>query len=275
MGFKLSNLLPNFIKNPGQALFGSPYKSPQRQDAMAAQNAYGSLATDYRNQLRQAQQQQGLYDKQFGNQVQQYVAELNSPLDIERQRNLRFGGGVDLADQAYRQAGANLSAQLARRGIGGGIEAGALSNLAGQRAAAVNKVANDAATWAMNEKLRRQGMATSLLGSTRGMYANEARGALSGLGSNYGNQFSMATGMAQQDEAARNAHRQQINQLLGGLGQAAGTLGGGFNIGNIFGGGRAQSPSYGPGYGGQQFNTVQASDGSQWYQGPDGQWYPF
>jgi hypothetical protein len=125
------------------------------------------------------------------------------------------------ADQ-YGVARGNLARMLARRGIGGGIEAGALGNLEAARMGDMAQARTTTALARLAQRNQNQQEAVSLLGGANQYYTGQEGANLAGLQGLYGNLSGGYGNLAAQDEAAQMAARAQMMGLIGSAASAFG-----------------------------------------------------
>ena len=211
----------NLLKSIGNMFsFGGTKPSQYRNDQMQQARNVAGLTDFYRNLQAQGLARQKQFLPQYDTMVQRRLGQLNNPMsDGDAARFM--GQGYSAANTAYDAANARLQNNLAARGIDGGIAAGAMANLEGNRARAMGQTQNEIAMrkMALRDQYARE--ALGLLGGQYGQAQQMATAGTAGLAGNYNNLYSLYGNVAQQDEQRRAQNRQQMLNLLGTAASAA------------------------------------------------------
>ena len=117
----------SWFKNPGSQLFGSGY-NPSRDVAKNYLQQRGNLSGAYQNRLDQSTAAVNRFDPMYQAALRSRVSYLQEQPFASEQDALALGRASTANAAQYGGARANLARMLASRGIGGGIEAGALAN---------------------------------------------------------------------------------------------------------------------------------------------------
>lgn len=236
MGLKL----PKILTNPGSQLFGSGY-NPSRDIAKGYLQQMGNMSGAYQNRLARSSEGVQRFDPMYQAAVRTRLNYLQQQPFAAEQDALTLGRASGTIADQYGQAQGNLARMLASRGIGGGVEAGALANLEANRMGQRAGMQYQTALARIAARNQAQQEALGLLGGARSMYAGEEASNLAGLQGLYGGLYQGYTGVGAQEAADRARSQQMMGQLIGGV---AGLYGGGV--------GRAVQPAV---YGGQMEDT--------------------
>lgn len=212
MAFNLSKIL-------GLGPVQSPYRNQQAQFTQQM----GNLSGTFNNRLGRGTAAVNRFDPMYQSAVRARVNTLQQDPYASEQDALTLGRAAGQNAAAYGVARGNVARLLARRGIGGGIEAGALGNLEAARFGDMAQARTQTALARLAQRNMNQQEAINLLGGARQMYGGEEMQALQGLQGLYGNVAGMYGNLASQDEAAKMAARQQ---MMGLIGTAASAFGG-------------------------------------------------
>lgn len=209
--------------NPQKMLgLGGPSASPYRQNQAGAARRFGQAGDRYESAYGQANQAYGSFNPQFQGAVRGRVDYLqNDPFGGEQDR-LALGQAAGESQGDFDRAQSSLTADLSRRNIGGGVEAGALSNLHARRAASNAATRTLIGLQRILKRDTNQREAVNLLGDTTQMYGQTRNQALGGYMGAAGGEFNAYGDMAQAEEARKAAGLQGLMQTLSGLGSVAG-----------------------------------------------------
>lgn len=234
MGLKL----PKILTNPGSQLFGSGY-NPSRDIAKGYLQQMGNLSGAYQNRLARSSEAVQRFDPMYQAAVRTRLNYLQEQPFAAEQDALTLGRASGTIADQYGQAQGNLARMLASRGIGGGVEAGALANLESNRMGQRAGMQYQTALARIAARNQAQQEALGLLGGTRSMYAGEEASNLAGLQGLYGNLYQGYSGVGSQEAADKTRGQQMFGQLMQAAAQA-------------YGASRAQPTSS---YGGQMQDT--------------------
>lgn len=111
-----------------------------------AANPYaGQVAGNLQSQSNMGADFLQRYNPMLTGAVQKRADSINAGYGQDEMGRIALGNAQTGADAAYGRGRANLSLNLARRGLGGGVLAGGLSNLEGQRAGVMTQANNQVA----------------------------------------------------------------------------------------------------------------------------------
>lgn len=215
--------LPKFLTNPGAQLFGSGY-NPERDVSKQFIQQRGNLAGTYQNRLAQSSANVQRFDPMYQAALRTRLNYLQAQPYASEQDALSLARAATANTAQYGASRANLARMLANRGVGGGIEAGALANLEGMRMGNLAQAQNQIALNRIAARNAAQQEALGLLGGARSMYSGEEMGNVGALSDLYGGQASAYGGLAAQRDAENQRRQAAMGQLIGGV---AGLYGGG------------------------------------------------
>lgn len=239
--------LPKILTNPGSQLFGSGY-NPSRDIGKSYLQQMGNLSGAYQNRLARSQESVQRFDPMYQAAVRTRLNYLQQQPFASEQDALTLGRASGAIADQYGQAQGNLARMLASRGIGGGVEAGALANLESNRMGQRAGMQYQTALARIAARNQAQQEALGLLGGARSMYAGEEASNLAGLQGLYGNVYQGYSGVGAQEAADKMRGQQMFAQLaqIAAQGYGAGATRG-VNPANY--GGQMQDTSAGMGSG--------------------------
>lgn len=202
-----------FFKNPTSTLFGSGY-NPTRDISKQYLQQRGNLSGAFENRLAGSTAGVQRFDPMYQAAIRSRVNYLQQQPFSSEEDALSLGRAATSTAAQYGSARSNLARMLANRGLGGGIEAGALANLESARMGQLAQAQNQIALNRIAARNAAQQEALGLLGGARSMYANEQMGALGGLSDLYGTQASAYGGLASIEDADRQRRQAQMGQLI-------------------------------------------------------------
>lgn len=208
--------------NFGKLLGMGPVKSKYRDQQSQYLQQMGNLSGAYNNRLARSTSGVQQFDPLYKAAVRTRLNTLQQDPYASEQDALTLAGAAGRNADAYGMARGNLARMLARRGIGGGVEAGALGNLEAARMGDMAQARTQTALARIAQRNANQQEAVGLTGGANQYYSGlegQNLGSLQGL---YGNLSGAYGNLAQADEAAQMAARQQMMGLLSSAGQAFG-----------------------------------------------------
>jgi hypothetical protein len=213
--------LPKILTNPGSQLFGSGY-NPSRDIGKSYLQQMGNLSGAYQNRLARSQESVQRFDPMYQAAVRTRLNYLQQQPFAAEQDALTLGRASGTIADQYGQAQGNLARMLASRGIGGGVEAGALANLESNRMGQRAGMQYQTALARIAARNQAQQEALGLLGGARSMYAGEEASNLAGLQGLYGNLYQGYSGVGAQEAADKTRGQQMFGQLMQAAAQAYG-----------------------------------------------------
>ncbi len=237
MGLKL----PKILTNPGSQLFGSGY-NPSRDIAKGYLQQMGNQSGAYQNRLARSSEAVQRFDPMYQAAVRTRLNYLQQQPFAAEQDALTLGRASGTIADQYGQAQGNLARMLASRGIGGGVEAGALANLEANRMGQRAGMQYQTALARIAARNQAQQEALGLLGGARSMYAGEEASNLAGLQGLYGNLYQGYSGIGAQEAADKTRGQQMMGQLIQTI--AAGSAGVPMAPTRSYGGQMQAQPTY-------------------------------
>lgn len=211
--------LPKLLTNPGSQLFGSGY-NPSRDVAKGYLQQMGNMSGAYQNRIDRSGAAVNRFDPMYQAAIRSRVNYLQQqPFSAEEDALALGRASGNIANQ-YGMAQSNLARMLANRGIGGGVEAGALANLEGARMGQRAAMQYQTALARIAARNAAQQEALGLLGGARSMYGGEEMAGLQGLQGLYGNLYQGYSNVGASEAAQKQAIQGQIAQLAQMLAQS-------------------------------------------------------
>lgn len=205
-----------------------PVRSQYRDQQAQFLKQMGNQSGAFQNRLGRSTSAVNRFDPMYQAAVRARVNTLQQDPYASEQDALTLASAAGRNADQYGVARGNLARMLARRGIGGGIEAGALGNLEAARMGDMAQARTQTALARLAQRNANQQEAVGLLGGVNQYYTGQEGANLAGLTGLYGNLSSGYGNLAAQDEAAQMAARQQMMGLIGG---AASAFGGNMGMG--------------------------------------------
>ena len=203
----------SLFKDPMGQLFGSGY-NPSRNIAKNYLQQMGNMSGAFQNRIDRSGAAVNRFDPMYQAAIRSRVNYLQQqPFSAEEDALALGRASGNIANQ-YGMAQSNLARMLANRGIGGGVEAGALANLEGARMGQRAATQYQTALARIAARNAAQQEALGLLGGARSMYSGEEMAGLSGLQNLYGNLYQGYANIGSAEQAQKQAGQQMIGQLI-------------------------------------------------------------